>query len=67
MSKEAPTGLSIAEKFLGLLTILIGAIAIYVTRTNPPTGQIARFSGIFIAAGFVLIGLGVFLVLAKAE
>ena len=67
MSKEAPTGLSIAEKFLGLLTILIGAVAVYVTYTNPPTGQIGRFSGIFMAAGFALIGLGVFLVLAKAE
>jgi len=67
MSKEAPTGLSIAEKFVGLLTIIIGAIAIYVTYTNPPAGQIARFSSIFIAVGFALIALGIFLVLAKAE
>ncbi|KPV62386.1 MAG: hypothetical protein AOA65_1837 [Candidatus Bathyarchaeota archaeon BA1] len=67
MSREAPVGLVIAEKFLGLLIILVGALLVYVTYTNPPTGPVSPFSGVFMAVGFALIALGIFLILAKAE
>ena len=67
MSEERPIGLSIAEKFFGLLVILIGALTMNFTYNDPPGGVVAPFSGIFIAAGFVLIAIGVFLVLAKTE
>ena len=67
MSREVPVGLAAAEKFLGLLIIVIGVIMVYVTHTNPPTQPVASYSGIFMAAGFALIALGVFLILAKAE
>ena len=67
MSREVPVGLTVAEKFLGLLIIIIGAIMIYVTHTNPPTYPVAAYSGIFMAAGILLIALGIFLILAKAE
>jgi len=60
-------GLAVAEKFLGLLIIIIGAIMIYVTYTNPPTQPVAAYSGIFMAASILLIALGVLLILAKAE
>lgn len=67
MSKEgkAPIGLAVAEKFFGLLIILIGVIAIYVTYTN--IGSVGSYPGIFILAGFALIAFGVFLILVKAE
>ena len=67
MSEEKPLGLTVAEKFFGLLVILIGALTVNFTYNDPPGGIVAPFSGIFIAAGFVLIAIGVFLVLAKAE
>ncbi len=67
MSREAPAGLIIAEKFLGLLIILVGVITAYVTYINPPTLQNASHSGIFIAVGFALIALGIVLIIAKAE
>ena len=67
MSEEKPIGLSIAEKFFGLLVILIGALTINFTYNDPPGDAVAPFSGIFIAAGFVLIATGVFFVLAKTE
>jgi len=67
MSEEKPIGLAIAEKFFGLLVILIGAVTLYVTYTNPPTGIVAPFSGIFVTAAIALIAIGIFLVLAKAE
>jgi len=65
--EEKPMGLTIAEKFFGLLVILIGVITVYFTYTNPPEGIVAPFSGIFIAGGIALIAIGIFLVLAKAE
>jgi len=67
VSREVPVGLTVAEKFLGLLIIIIGAIMIYVTHNNPPTYPVAAYSGIFMAAGILLIALGIFLILAKAE
>jgi len=67
MSEEKPIGLTVAEKFFGLLVILIGAMTVYVTYTNPPGDIVAPFSSIFIAAGLALIAIGIFLVLAKAE
>jgi hypothetical protein len=68
---EAPVGLTIAEKFFGLIAIIIGALTAYYTYVSPPESPPAVPSGwlssIFIAAGFVLIGIGVFLMLAKTE
>ena len=67
MSEEKPLGLTITEKFFGLIVILIGAITVNFTYNDPLEGIIAPFSSIFIAAGFVLVAIGVFLVLAKTE
>jgi predicted phage tail protein len=69
MSKQAPTGLTVAEKFFGLLTIIIGALLVYFTYTNPPEigGQAANFSFVFIIAGIALVAFGLFLLLAKTE
>ena len=67
MSEEKPIGLAVAEKFFGLLLILLGAVTAYVTYNNPPGGEVAPFSFIFIGGGFVLIAIGIILVLAKAE
>lgn len=64
---EAPIGLTVAEKFFGLLVILLGAIISYVTYNNPPEGEVSQFSSLFTIIGFVLIAIGIFLVLAKSE
>jgi len=60
-------GLVVAEKFAGLLILVIGVIMVYVTYSNPPAQPVAVYSGIFIAAGIILIALGVFLILVKGE
>jgi len=67
MSEEKPIGLTIAEKFFGLILILIGALTVYITYNDPPESVVAPFSGIFIAAGIALIAIGIFLGIAKAE
>lgn len=64
-------GLIIAEKFFGLIAVIIGALTAYYTYISPPESPPAVpsswLSSIFITAGFVLIGIGVFLMLAKVE
>jgi len=67
MSEEKPIGLAFAEKFFGLILVLIGAVTAYITYSNPPGGETAPFSFVFIAGGFALIAIGILLVLAKAE
>ena len=65
MSREAPVGLTIMEKLSGLLIIVIGVILFYVTYTN--MSRIGSNPAVFLALGLVLIVVGVFLVIAKAE
>jgi len=67
MSEEKPMGLTIAEKFFGLVVVLIGVLTVNFTYNDPPEGIVAPFSPIFIAAGFALIAIGIFLMLAKTE
>jgi len=67
MSEEKPIGLTIAEKFFGLVVVLIGVLTVNFTYNDPPEGIVAPFSPIFIVAGFVLIAIGIFLVIAKTE
>ena len=62
---EAPTGITIAEKFFGLLIIILGAIIFYVTASTNFNSMINTF--IFLVAGSALIGLGVILVLSRTE
>jgi len=61
---EEPVGLTVAEKFFGLLIIIIGAVIFYVTYTN---FQSIIHPLIFLVVGSALIGLGVILVLSRAE
>ncbi len=61
---EQPVGLTIAEKFFGLLIIIIGAIIFYVTSTNLKS-LINPF--IFLAVGSALIGLGLILVISRPD
>jgi len=61
---EEPMGLTIAEKFFGLLIILIGAILFYVTYTN---FESLVYPLIFLVAGSALIGIGIILVISKPE
>jgi len=65
MSTEAPVGLTIIEKLLGLIIILVGVITFHVTYTNIAIA--GTLSILFLAAGLVLIALGIFILIAKAE
>jgi hypothetical protein len=64
MSEEGDTyWISLAEKFFGLILIIVGAIMIYYTATSTSTlGQFSLFFGIL--SGIMLI-IGFFLLLVK--
>lgn len=66
MSEDVPIGLAVAEKIFGLILIIIGAIVAYYSM-NPPAGDISHFSGIFTAAGLVIVAIGIFLLIVKTE
>ncbi len=67
MSEEMPAGLFIFEKVVGLILIIIGAVVTYITATTPPSGDIKQFASYFIFGGIILVGIGIFLVIAKTE
>ena len=66
MSEELPIGLTVAEKLIGLILIIIGAIVTSYSL-NPPAGDISHFSGIFVAIGLVVAVTGFFLFITKSE
>ena len=61
-----PIGLTVVEKVFGLILIIVGAIIAY-SSINPPAGDISHFAGIFTVAGVVVVIVGVFLLITKAE
>ena len=66
MSEETPLKLTLAEKIIGLVLILVGALTIYYSL-NPPPGDISEFSGILVVIGLVIVVTGFFLLLVKGE
>ena len=69
VSEEAPIGLTVAEKLCGLISIFLGGVIVYFTSVDPPKsgGRVESYSFAFLVGGFILIILGVFLLLVKAE
>ena len=63
MSEEGDTfWVSLAEKFFGLLLVIIGAVMLYFTATTSELGAFAVFFG---AVSLVILIIGLFLLLVK--
>lgn len=62
MSEGDTFWVSLAEKFLGLLIIVIGALFLYFTLTSPALGG---FAGLFSFLGVVVLLIGLFLLIVK--
>ena len=65
MSEEGSVGLSVAERFLGLLVIVLGSLAAYYTYTSIQV--LENFAGFFGFLSIVLIIVGIILITAKME
>jgi hypothetical protein len=66
MSEDVPMKLTLAEKIVGLVLIIVGALTTYYSL-NPPPGDISEFSGILIVIGLVVVVAGFFLLIVKGE
>jgi membrane-bound ClpP family serine protease len=63
MSEEGDTFfVSLAEKLLGLILIIVAAILIYLTATTGGLGDFTVFFGVLI---FIMLIIGVFLLFAR--
>ncbi|MEM3550261.1 MAG: hypothetical protein QXN87_01715 [Candidatus Bathyarchaeia archaeon] len=65
MSEEAGIGITVAEKFFGVILIIVGALATYFTFTS--SQALGIYTGFFGFLSVILIALGLFLISAKAE
>ena len=71
--EKKASGFVIAEKFFGLISLIIGALALYYTNSSlnsiADIGQkIALFVQVFMyTISIGLIGLGIFLIFARAS
>jgi membrane protein YdbS with pleckstrin-like domain len=64
VSTQAPIGLTIMEKLIGLIMIAVGALWLYTTYTNMTS---ISMSAIFLVLSAAMIGIGILLVIAKFE
>lgn len=65
MSEEGGFGIMAAEKFFGLILIIVGVLALYFTLTS--TQALSIYTGLFGFLSFVILAVGLFLIIAKAE
>ena len=64
MSEEGDTfWVSLAEKFFGLIVIIIGGVLLYLTATS--TGVLGTFSLFFGVVSVILLAIGLFLLLVR--
>jgi hypothetical protein len=63
MSEGDTFWVSLAEKFLGILLAIMGALLLYFTLTS--TGALVGFTGLFSFFGVVLLIIGLFLLIVR--
>lgn len=64
MSEEGDTfWVNLAEKFFGVIVIIIGAILLYFTATS--TGVLGAFSVFFGVVSVILLAIGLFMLLVR--
>ncbi len=64
MSEQGDTfWVSLAEKFFGLIIIVIGGVLLYLTATS--TGGLGAFSLFFGVLSVILLAIGLFMLLVR--
>ena len=65
MSEESGFGLNLAERFFGLMILLVGLVALYYTLSSAEALEV--YTGFFGFLSIILIVLGFVLLIAKTE
>ena len=63
MSEEGSLWVKIAEKFFGLIIIIIGALLVYFTATS--SAALGVYTALFVFLSIVFLAAGAFLVVVK--
>jgi hypothetical protein len=63
MSEDVTFWVTLAEKFVGFILTIVGALLLYFTATS--TDALGVFTGFFGFLGIVLLVVGVFLLLVR--
>mgnify|MGYP006268952113 CR=1 len=64
-SEEGGLGLAVAERFFGLILVIIGSLGEYYTLTS--MNSLGAFAGFFAFLAAIPVVLGVLLITAKTE
>jgi hypothetical protein len=67
MSEEGGFGLALAERFFGLILLIVGALAMYYTVTTFTTSEPMPLLGFFGFLSLILLVLGLLFIIAKIE
>jgi len=65
LSETGGFGINAAVKFFGLLLVIVGALAAYFTFTSSEV--LSTYTGFFGFLSIILVLLGLFMMLVKAE
>jgi hypothetical protein len=66
MSEQGDTfWISLAEKFFGLIVIVIGGVLLYLTATSTSASELGAFSLFFGVLSVILIVIGLFMLLVR--
>lgn len=65
MSTEGSLGIALAEKFFGLILVIVGALITYYTLTSVET--LGTYTGFFGFLSVIILILGLILLTAKTE
>ncbi len=63
MSEEGSLWIKIAEKFFGLIIIILGALLVYFTATS--SAVLGVFTALFVFLSIVFLAAGAFLIVVK--
>jgi hypothetical protein len=63
MSEEGGFGISLAEKFFGLIAFIVGLLGLYYTVTS--ASVLGSFTGFFSFLCLVIVAIGLVLMIAK--
>jgi hypothetical protein len=63
--EEESTGITVAEKFFGLLLAIIGVLSIYYSLSSGDA--LLGFATFFAVLGLILLVVGIIMIIAKTE
>ena len=64
MSEEGSFWLTVSEKLIGIVLVIVSLMMVYYTATSTPA--LNPFTGMFAFLGMVLLASGAFLIVVKA-